>query len=72
MTLNSFENNTIIITYDEESDMLKIESSNENLHGGFEGNVWDFEGCGYTFKELFDNLKIPCQLILKKYDEWYK
>jgi hypothetical protein len=58
----------VIITEDSDSEMLRIETETHCL---FEGNYWDFNRSGSTFKELLED--VGCDVVIneKDYDEWY-
>jgi len=58
----------IKITEDSESEMLKIETETECL---FEGNYWDFNRGGSSFKEFFESMGIEVELEEKEYNKWY-
>ena len=59
----------IKITEDRSSEMLRIECGDKCL---FEGNYWDFDRCGKSFKELFENMGLQVELEEKDYDFWYE
>ena len=59
----------IVITQDTSCEMLKIETSDGKYL--FEGNEWDFNRSGDSFKKLFEDAGLKVKLIEKNYSDWY-
>ena len=59
----------VVITEDSSSEMLRITVGKKCL---FEGNYWDFNRDGGSFKELFEAVGAEVELTEKDYDEWYE
>jgi hypothetical protein len=57
--------NKVVITEDSSSEMLRITVGDECL---FEGNYWDFNRDGTTFKRLFKSIGAEVELVEKDYD----
>lgn len=58
----------IIITEDQNCDMIKIE--NEKGNCAIYGNYWDINRTGQSFLQLFKDLGIEVELVEKPFDEW--
>jgi hypothetical protein len=61
--------NKVLITEDRSSEMLKIVKEDGTFL--FEGNYWDFNRDGGSFKKLFEAVGVEVELTEKDYDEWY-
>jgi len=60
----------IVIIEDSHSDMLRISVDGKCL---FEGNTWDFNRDGKTFRDFFLAIGIgDVTLMDKEYDKWYE
>ena len=55
----------IVITYDPDCEMMRIENDNICL---FEGNYWDFDHSPSGLRKFIKDLGIRCRTVKKKYE----
>lgn len=61
--------NKITILQDPSTGLLNIHDS--NCVSIFEGHRWEFIRTPRAFKEMFEKLNMPTNIVRKDYDDWF-